>query len=75
MYERLVDPFNLSTASTANSEKCCLSWVSNFELRVVFAMLIKSSLNFSWLEELSLAIYISLFLAASRAILHPLIMV
>jgi hypothetical protein len=56
IYDKLVDPLSLKTASTAKSAKCCLSWVNNFELNVVFAMLIKSFLNFYASYELSLAI-------------------
>lgn len=71
IYDRLVDPLRRITASTASSAKCCLSWVRSFELKVVFAMLIKSSLNFSRSVELSLAIESSLFRAAYLANLQP----
>ena len=70
-----MEPFNLKTASTANYAKCCLSWVSNFELSVVFAILMRSSLNLAWSAELSLEVERSFFLASSLAILQPLMIV
>ncbi len=75
MYDRLFEPFNLNTASTASSAKCCLSWFNSFELKVVFAMFNKSFLNFYWSVELSLEICVNFSLAAFLANLQPVIIV
>ena len=62
---------NLKTTSTTIVAKNSFSWVSNFELKVVFAILIKSDLKFSLFPELLKAIFKRVSFALSLAALNP----
>ena len=63
--------FYLKTASTAILEKKSLCWERIFELNVVLAMFIKSSLNFSGSVPWSNAFASKTVLATFVAFLHP----
>lgn len=54
-YQKLViNTFNLITASTASLPKCSLSCERILELKVVIAIFIKSDLNFSAIQCVTL---------------------